>query len=125
MSRLNDALRVLLGKCTPAGTQPVGDKVDDFVECLAGHYQTCSIFYGNIADNYLYTDKKMTVKATKTDIENAVMKGAIYVVKSDSAVYYAVNYARVIAGEKYAQLALIPYGEEYSVKYFYTAEWAV
>ncbi len=38
MSRLTDALRVLLGKCTPAGTQPVGDKVDDLVECLARYY---------------------------------------------------------------------------------------
>ena len=38
MSRLKDALMSLLGKCTPAGTPPVGNNVDEIVECIARHY---------------------------------------------------------------------------------------
>lgn len=37
MSRLTDALKVLLGKCTPEGTKPDGDNVCDLVACLAAH----------------------------------------------------------------------------------------
>lgn len=38
MSRLKDALMSLLGKCTPAGTQPAGNNVDEIIECIARHY---------------------------------------------------------------------------------------
>lgn len=38
MSRLTEALLVLLGKCTPEGTKPEGDNVDDIVRCLSGHF---------------------------------------------------------------------------------------
>ena len=38
MSRLKDALMALLGKCTPAGTHPAGNNVDEILECMAGHF---------------------------------------------------------------------------------------
>ena len=38
MSRLKDALLSLLGKCTPTGTHPAGDNVDEILECIARHY---------------------------------------------------------------------------------------
>jgi hypothetical protein len=38
MSRLKDALLALLGKCTPEGTQPTGNNVDEIIECMATHY---------------------------------------------------------------------------------------
>lgn len=38
MSRLTDALLTLLGKCTPTGATPDGDRVCDIVECMARHY---------------------------------------------------------------------------------------
>lgn len=38
MSRLKDALLALLGKCTPEGTQPVGNNTDEILECMARHY---------------------------------------------------------------------------------------
>lgn len=38
MSRLKDALMSLLGKCTPAGAHPVGNNVDEILECIAAHY---------------------------------------------------------------------------------------
>lgn len=38
MSRLTDALMVLLGKCTPEGAHPDGNNVDEIVECIARHY---------------------------------------------------------------------------------------
>ena len=38
MSRLTDALRELLGKCTDGNHEPAGDKADDILECLAEHF---------------------------------------------------------------------------------------
>ena len=86
MSRLTDALRVLLGKCTPAGTQPVGDKVDDFVECLAGHYN------GAIGSRYLIniTGSKGAYVADKTyaEIKTAIASGKIVNCVSNNKYYY-------------------------------------
>lgn len=38
MSRLKDALMALLGKCTPEGTEPKGNNVDEIIECIAAHF---------------------------------------------------------------------------------------
>lgn len=38
MSRLKDALLQLVNKCTPEGTKPHGDNVDEILECLAAHF---------------------------------------------------------------------------------------
>ena len=38
MSRLTDALMVLLEKCTPSGVTPDGERVCDILECLGKYY---------------------------------------------------------------------------------------
>ena len=38
MSRLNDALKSLIGKCTPDWAKPIGDKTDDIIECISRYY---------------------------------------------------------------------------------------
>lgn len=47
MSRLKDALMSLLGKCTPAGTHPVGNNTDEIIECLAEHFLLASHVFEN------------------------------------------------------------------------------
>lgn len=122
MSRLKDALMTLLGKCTPEGTHPVGNNTDEILECMAAHYRPTVCFYGNVNDNYLYTDKDMTVKATRADVVNAVKRG-VYVIKSDSLVHYTPQIARIIDGENHAILYIIPHGTDISWQPFYSSEW--
>lgn len=43
MSRLTEALKTLLGKCTPEGTHPAGNNADEIVECLAGHFSGAKV----------------------------------------------------------------------------------
>ena len=47
MSRLKDALMALLGKCTPEGTQPEGNNVDEIIECLATHFSLADYVFEN------------------------------------------------------------------------------
>ncbi len=87
MSRLTDALRVLLGKCTPAGTQPVGDKLDDFVECLAGHYDSNQMLVTVTETDGVYSaDKKYD------DIKNALENGKLVTCKYDERVFYLTRF---------------------------------
>lgn len=47
MSRLKDALMSLLGKCTPAGTQPAGNNTDEIIECIAAHFSLTDYVFEN------------------------------------------------------------------------------
>lgn len=47
MSRLKDALMSLLGKCTPAGTEPDGNNVDEILECMAAHFTLTDYVFEN------------------------------------------------------------------------------
>ena len=49
MSRLKDALMELLGKCTPEGTTPVGNNVDEIIECIAAHFSLSDFVLPNEA----------------------------------------------------------------------------
>lgn len=53
MSRLTDALLVLLGKCTPEGTTPDENNVDKIVECLSAHFT----FANYVFENEVSTEK--------------------------------------------------------------------
>lgn len=65
MSRLSDALLVLFGKCTPEGTKPEGDNIDDMIRCLSEHFNPVE------AGQYLVTVTKTdgVYKADKTFAE--------------------------------------------------------
>ena len=88
MSRLKDALMSLLGQCTPAGTEPDGNNVDEILECMAAHFNGGrTIFYGKTADKRIYLDEAKTIQATKQDVEKALTAGNIYLKIDDEGAF--------------------------------------
>lgn len=71
MSRLKDALMSLLGKCTPTGTEPVGNNVDEILECISKHYNG-----GQYVINFTWgADYSITSDTSVSDAFNAFKEG--------------------------------------------------
>ncbi len=125
MSRLKDALMSLLGKCTPAGTKPDGNNVDEILECMAAHYNGGkTVFYG--ASNYLYVDKEMTEKATKQVVSDAFARGFVYLEIDGEGVYRIPKAVVVKDANAFAYISVINTDTSgtATTQMYHTVEWA-
>lgn len=101
MSRLTDALMVLLGKCTPEGAHPDGNNVDEIVECLAAHLdlngQTQFLVTVTKTDGKYTADKtfaQIKAAADERKIVRCLCDGSYYDIVS--ATSNVVRFSRVL-----------------------------
>lgn len=90
MSRLKDALMSLLGKCTPEGTQPVGNNTDEILECMAMHFDVvkASRLLVNVTEaNGVYTADK-----SYDEIKKAIENGFTVMCAYDERIFYLTRF---------------------------------
>lgn len=90
MSRLKDALLALLGKCTPEGTEPKGNNVDEILECMAEHFDAVigRVFVVNHTKN---ANGSVTINATNEEIWKAHTDGRLImlrIVETDGSILF-------------------------------------
>lgn len=116
MSRLTDALLVLLGKCTPEGTKPEGDKVCDIVECLAGNFSLTDY----VLENRVSTEKFLeAVSAFENGGASLIWNGKRVTLAKRNGDYVSVRYAEAPFINYVYSVATETVTSEAASKYYY------